>query len=283
MSAGIRAKALVLALVAAAAFGCDDTPPKQSADDDLRNLKIPENAEKRQASYKPLGDVVKWCDYLVNGEVVGKRQFYKNGRLAEEKLFRDKKLHGYWRQFHQNGKPFSERPYRDGLPDGAFRFWDEKGRLLGESVLKNGTGMLSEFEKADLGSHRDDVPYLNGKIDGKRKRWGRYHITGPNGCNVTEYKDDVMDGWSYLLHDDGTLLAYSYFKQDKLHGVSRRTTRDGKNVKGYPSYRIQGKEVTEEEFREAAETDKILALTLTGKPDVEESEHLQKPNQQGGK
>src|SRR5262249_41353866 len=150
---------------------------------------------------------VKRCEYLVNGEIVGERLFYANGRLADEKLFRDNKPHGFRRQFHQNGKPFSERPYRDGLPDGTFRFWDENGRLLGESVLTNGTGILTEYDKAELRSQRAEIPYVDGKIHGKQKIWGRFDITGPNGCNVTTYRDGVKEGWSYLLHDDGTLLA----------------------------------------------------------------------------
>ena len=70
-----------------ATFASDDVPPKESVDDDLRNLKIPKNAEEQRSKDQPLGDVSRRYKYLVNGEVLGERQFYKNGRLAEEKIF----------------------------------------------------------------------------------------------------------------------------------------------------------------------------------------------------
>jgi antitoxin component YwqK of YwqJK toxin-antitoxin module len=276
-------KLCVMALFGSAAFAFDETVPTGSPNDDLRRLTIPDDAEEVPAKWEPFGDVAQRFQCLVNGKVVGERLYYDNGRLADEKPFRDKGLHGLWRQFHQNGKPFAERPYRDGQPDGKFRFWDETGELLGQSELKRGSGILNEYPKPQLGSHREEIPYVNGKIHGKRKCWARFDITGPQGYNVTTYDNGVTDGWTYTLHDEGTLLEYGYFKNGRIHGVVRKATRDGKTVDGYPSYMIDGMEVSEAQFREAAKTDEILALTLTGKPDVEESEHLQKPTKPGGK
>ena len=249
--------------------------------DELRTLAIPDDAVEVERAYRPMGDVAKRCQYLLDGELVGERLYYSNGQIADEKLFRKKQLHGIWRQFYQDGSLFSERPYRDGLPHGTFRFWNDRGELLGASELKDGNGLLQSYEKSDLGSYREEVRFAKGKIHGIRKRWGRFDITDKNGCDVTTFRHGVKDGWSYTLHDDGTLLAYSYFKNDRLHGVMRRTNRDGSNVEGYPKYRVEGREVTEAQFREAAKTDDILALTLTGKPEVEESDS--KPTKQADK
>jgi antitoxin component YwqK of YwqJK toxin-antitoxin module len=207
---------------------------------------------------------------VLDGQVVGERLFYKNGEVAEERLLENGKLHGVSRQFHENGKLFSERPFRRGSPDGTFRFWDDAGELLGESVLKNGTGVLLQFENRALVLAREEIPFVDGKIHGNRKQWGRFDVTDKNGCSVTRYKKGEMDGWTYVLDGDGMLLAYSYIKHDRLHGVMRKATRGGTNVKGYPKYMIEGTEVSEDRFRVAAKTDPILAMTLTGKPDVDE-------------
>ena len=267
---GLCASLTLTAPIAGKLGASDSVNPNVSPADDLGQLSIPDGAEQRYGKERPLGDVVERChQYLVDGEVVGERLFYKNGQLADEKLFRNKKLHGYWRQFHLNGQPFAERPYRDGLPDGIFRFWDENGKLLGESTLTKGTGLLSEFEKRELACGRYDTPYIDGRIHGKRKRWGNFDGTTKRGCNVTTFNRGVMEGWTYLLDDDGTLLAYSYIREGQLHGVSRKVTQNGENVGGYPKYWIAGKEVSEGQLRDAAKSDKILALTLTSKPDVE--------------
>ena len=54
--------------------------------------------------------------------LISQRLFYEHGRLADEKLYPEGKLHGIWRQYWPTGKLFAERPYRDGQTDGTFRF-----------------------------------------------------------------------------------------------------------------------------------------------------------------
>ncbi len=73
------------------------------------------------------------------------RQFYRNGQLRETVPLGDGKRRGVVRTWHRNGLLASEERYRDGLLHGVCRQWDEAGRLLGEFVMKHGTGLQREW------------------------------------------------------------------------------------------------------------------------------------------
>jgi antitoxin component YwqK of YwqJK toxin-antitoxin module len=234
--------------------------------DDLREIAIPPDAEGRDAIFRPLGRVVSKKRYRIGGEIVGERLFYKDGQLADERLYRNKKLHGIWRQFHPNGELFAERPYRDGQMDGTFRFWDENGKLFAESVMKNGSGVLREFGKAELQSDDAETQYVGGKIHGRQTRWGRFQGCSGLGYSTSEYKRGVLDGWVITRDEDGTLIGYSHCRLDQLHGVFRRYERDGNPREGFPKYYINGDEVSEARFLDSAKTDKLLGETLTYAP-----------------
>jgi antitoxin component YwqK of YwqJK toxin-antitoxin module len=209
--------------------------------------------------------------YLVGTERVGERLFFDDGRVADERLYKDKKLHGIWRQYWPNGQLFAERPYRDGQMDGTFRFWDEKGKLLGESKIKNGTGVLTEYANLVARSHDKETPFRDGKVDGTEKFWAKFEGCVGIGCSVSAYKDGRLDGWEVTRDEDGTLLGYGFAKHGELHGVLRKFNRDGTPVAGYPRYRINGREVDEAAFVAAAKSDKVLAKALTYAPPQHEA------------
>ena len=235
-------------------------------DDDLAKIKFPEDAVERRASYRPEYPVTQKRAYFVDDRLVGERKFYKSGRLADERLYRNEKLHGVWRQWHENGKLLAERPYREGQMDGTFRFWDSNGKLLGESEMNRGTGVLHEFENLPLVAFDTETPYLGGKENGWRRYRGRFKGRIGVGSNISRLKNGVLDGYSYLYDGDGLPLGGAFFKDGELHGYAGHTDRDGTPAEGYPSYRINGNTVAAGQYVDAAKRDKLLQEILEHKP-----------------
>jgi antitoxin component YwqK of YwqJK toxin-antitoxin module len=239
----------------------------ESSQENLNRIRIPENAVERTVDKFRAGQYVTVQKiYLLNDDIVGERLFFKNGNLAEEKSFRNDKLHGIWRQFHLNGKRAAERPYRDGVMDGTFRFFDEDGDLLGESLIKNGSGLLHEFQNEALTVSDRDVPFVKSEIHGTRTSWGKFHGCRGTGVEVSQYVDGKFEGWGYVRDDDGLLLGSWYFKGDRLHGVVRHVDRKGQSLEGYPKYYVNGEEVGELEYADATRGDKLLKQILEHKP-----------------
>lgn len=250
----------------------------------LANVAIPEEAKEVDVGYRRLGNVTQKFEYRLNGELVGERLFYKNGKLAEEKIYRDEKLHGYWRQYYENGQLFAERPYRQGKPDGVFRFYNENGKILGESMLKDGTGTLREFPCAQLASDDAVIPYRDGIIQGSVRTWGRYgrpRRTGlqedkVDGVHISQYRDNQLNGWGNTYDSQGKLFLSAYSKDGVLHGVFRRYDAEGRLAGGWPKYYIRNQEVSRTAYIRAAEDDPVLKISLE-KDRPDEKPDLKRP------
>ena len=210
----------------------------------------------------PFDPLVAHARYRKDGKVVGARMFYKGSRVAQETPMRDGVRHGLMRQWWSSGQLFSEVPYVDGVIDGTARFWNNKGELLGESTLRKGTGCLRRFENLDVRSFDSEVCYVNGKIEGWQREWGQFEGCVGRGVVIMNYRDNQFHGWSYRFDEDGTSLGVSHFLNGKPHGIASYWDRDKKLLKGLPVYHLHGKEVTAEQYREAAQTDpKLLDYT----------------------
>jgi antitoxin component YwqK of YwqJK toxin-antitoxin module len=233
---------------------------------DLRTIAIPGDAREFLRGDTQSGRRTGQHEYSVGTERVGVREFYDNGKLAEERLYRHDKLHGVLRQYHLNGKLFAERPYRDGVMDGEFRFWDEDGELMGSSKIEKGTGFLREYDNPYLNVHETETPYRNNQIHGRQILWGRFLDCEGIGFQISNYVDGQLQGIVVVRHEDGLLLSWSYFKDDHLHGTVTYLNRDGKVVTGYPRYYLRRKKVTAAEFEGAASGDPELAATLKFEP-----------------
>lgn len=238
---------VVVAALAKVAFGAEDPFA---------------NAREQSVAWRPAGNIVQKKIYLRGEAQIGERLFYENGKVAEESLFRDGRLEGTVRLFYENGKIFCERPFKEGKLDGSVRYYKENGDLLGESKFQAGTGVLRQFSKKSQGLPEEEIPYKDGIIDGTKRTWGRFEGAKGIGCNITQYVNGAIDGWSMVINEDGTLVDSSYFHQDKLHGVFRRFNSTGAIEKDYPKFYIDDKEVSEVAFRDAAKTDGLLAKSL---------------------
>jgi antitoxin component YwqK of YwqJK toxin-antitoxin module len=237
-----------------------------AADDDLRALKVPPEAVQRNVPIQPWGSVKWQTRYFVGTDVVAEHSNYEGGHLADERLYKNRKLHGIWRQYHPNGSLFAERPYRNGQMDGTFRFWDDRATLLGESQMKNGTGLLRGFACDALLSPNEETPYVDGKIEGSQTLWGKFDECVGVGCRVSSFVNNRLDGWQVTRDEDGTLIGFAHFKEGQLHGVVRKFRRDGSAFDGYPKFHFNGRAVDEGRFSEAAKSDKLLAETLKYSP-----------------
>lgn len=264
-------RSLVLAVVCAgigARYANGDEPA------DLAQIAIP--LEARAESFGDSGglDIVR-C--FVGKVRVGERRFYdkrhggRAGVMAEEQLFdADGKLHGVCRQFHPNGKLFCEEPYRHGLQDGTFRYWDASGKLRGESLLRNGNGILRRFSLRFITGDNAEIPYVDGKIHGVKTNWGTTPAYGSGPCTFyAEYVHGVQEGWSLTYDSDGTLRISTRYQKGLTHGVIRTFDPKGRLLAGSEMYvmtnpkmsPING-QVSKAEYLAAAEKDAWLMESL---------------------
>jgi antitoxin component YwqK of YwqJK toxin-antitoxin module len=235
---------------------------------ELQNTRPPSGGDplaqtqEKPVAFRPIGERNKKSVYLRGQETVGERVFYKNGQVAEERLFKDGRLNDTTRLFYESGRLFAEQPYEDGKLNGAVRYYKENGELLGESKFDHGTGVLHQFPLASLLLAEAEIPYKNGVRNGTMREWGRFNGGKGIGCDVSSYSNGEMDGWAITFDEDGTVLRSAYFRKDRTHGAIREYDSKGKMKKGFPSFRIDGNQVAETVYREAAKTDEILAKSL---------------------
>ena len=98
--------------------------------------------------------------YSRGEEEIGERVFYQNGRVAEERLFKDGQLNGPRRLIYESGKLFSVEPYRAGKLDGTVCFFAVDGKVLGESGFVQGTGIprQSSLKSLVFGRQATTIP-----------------------------------------------------------------------------------------------------------------------------
>jgi len=245
------------------------TPNVYSAEDDPRQYSIPKNAVLGKRPIKPSGMMGSpFHVYRVNGKLVGRRYFYWSDQdddprsLYSEELYKDGKPHGRWRKFFQKGKVFEELLYKNGLLNGPCYWWDEKGNVMGKSIMRNGSGLMKEYEKD--GSLYKEYYLQNGLKHGLHKTWAKFSHgdSAIDGYYISNYESDKLQGWTKLYSSEDKLISESMWDKGRLHGVTRNWDRAGNLLAGYPKYKVKGRNVTKEEFEKAAKNDPILMRSL---------------------
>ena len=69
-------------------------------------------------------------EYLLNGEIVGVRQFDQNGQLEFERPMKNGVTHGTLYDMNDGVVTFAE-PYRNGLAHGKAKQWSHHGDSIG--------------------------------------------------------------------------------------------------------------------------------------------------------
>lgn len=96
---------------------------------------------------------------------------FRNGQLREKSPVTRGRRHGVARTWHPNGILATEQHFKNGLLHGRCRQWDEAGKLLGEFVMRQGTGVQREWH--DNGQLKIEVSTVEGQFCGRNRIWLR--------------------------------------------------------------------------------------------------------------
>ena len=96
---------------------------------------------------------------------------FRNGQLRHKSPVQRGRRHGVARTWHPNGILATEQHFKNGLLHGRCRQWDEAGKLLGEFVMRHGTGVQREWH--DNGQLKIEVSTVGGQFCGRNRIWLR--------------------------------------------------------------------------------------------------------------
>lgn len=163
------------------------------------------------------------------------------------------------RVYNQEGITVVETPMKDGLKHGREITWDDDGRLLSIE------------------------PYVNGKIHGTAKQYGRsgnvigtYKLNHGTGFDIWRQEDEENEVFISEIHglEDGLPNGYEWWfassKQDltherhwqmgKLHGIERVWNGKGRLRRGYPKFFIADQTFSKQRYIKMTLTDKSLPI-----------------------
>ncbi|MEK6322943.1 MAG: hypothetical protein AABN33_14820 [Acidobacteriota bacterium] len=161
------------------------------------------------------------------------------------------------------------------------RAYTQDEQLVIETPLKNGEKHGREYTWDEDGSLSLIEPYLNGKIHGTAKQYGRkgqvigtYSLRHGTGFDI--WRDESEDGtisiseihslrqglphgyeW-WLGIKPHTVWHERYWEQGQYHGIERLWNADDKLSRGYPKYWIRDQRVTKRQYLRAAQDDPTL-------------------------
>lgn len=159
------------------------------------------------------------------------------------------------------------------------RAYGEEGQLVIETPLRNGRKHGREFDWDDDGTLSLIEPYVDGKIHGTAKQYGRdgsiigtytlRHGTGYDiwrveddaGINISEihtFKDGLPHGYEWWLMKPHLVWREVHWHEGKYHGIEREWNSANKLSRGFPGYWIKGKRVDKRKYLRAAKEDPTL-------------------------
>lgn len=108
---------------------------------------------------------------------------------------------------HDNGRVKAEIPYKNGKQHGLSRSFDRNGNLILE------------------------LPYNNNKREGVAKK---YYAGGKQLYQVTEYKDDKINGTQTKYREDGKVMSVAQYENNSPCLGLKEYLLDGSPKKKYP-------------------------------------------------
>jgi antitoxin component YwqK of YwqJK toxin-antitoxin module len=149
--------------------------------------------------------------------------------------------------------------------------------------MKNGLKHGREITRTDDGQLLLIEPYVQGKVHGTAKQYGRNgNVIGTytlvHGTGVDIWRQEEGDGTVFVseIHSsqygfpDGFEWGFASSKQDlwlerhwhrgKVHGIERVWNRTDKLRRGYPRFYIDDRPVSKQEYIEMTLTDKSLPV-----------------------
>ena len=197
---------------------------------------IPRGVKERGVKKTAVSWPMRTVDCLLNGKVVGRRVYDKDGRLQYEVPLKEGKTHGIIYTFHDESVD-SREPFRNGLAHGTAKQWAVDGELIGTYTMKNGTGL-------DLWRCKNN--------------WG----TGRVYLAEARYiKRGMWHGFEWWLDESQKRVeSERHFWDNDPHGIEREWSSKYRLKRGFPRYWIHGKRVTKRQYLRAALTDSTLPL-----------------------
>lgn len=164
------------------------------------------------------------AEYILNGEVVGVRQFYETGELESEWALKNGLMHGIAYRCDVPGKVLSAEPYSHGLPHGTAKQFSSDGELIGTYAMKQGTGIDLWWDES-------------GDNDFRQLSEARY------------LKDGKWHGFEWWLNaDQESVWSERHFQDNRQHGIERSWNSRGRLDRGYPRYWVNGERVTKRKY-----------------------------------
>ncbi len=175
----------------------------------------------------------KTVEYVLAGEVVGRREFFETGEPEFEESVRNGKKHGTTYQWYDPGVLTFAEPFANGVCHGTAKQWADDGTLIGTYTMVRGTGIdLWRCQREDGSVYLSEVLYS---------------------------RDGVSDGFAWLINEDQrTLCMERHFGLGGYHGIFRVWNSKGRLSRGYPQYYVHHEKVTKRKYVKACETDATL-------------------------
>ena len=160
----------------------------------------------------------------------------------------------------------------------GLRAYNSNGDLRVETPLKNGRKHGREYIWNEDGALESVEPYVEGKLHGLAKQFGRkgnvigtYRLVGGTGYDIWRYEredgstgiseihslqDNVPHGFEWWLKaDQHSVWHERHWQQGKVHGIERMWNDKGQIKRGYPKYWILNQAVRKRIYLKAAEQD----------------------------
>lgn len=180
------------------------------------------------------------AEYVLDGEVVGVRQFYEDGNIGMETPYRNGVIHGTlycFDVFEKKLRVTFAEPYRNGLAHGMAKQWSSDGeKLIGTYTMQRGTGL-------DLWrswGYKSEVYYLSE---------ARY------------LKDGKWHGFEWWFNEDQkSVHEENHYWENLQHGIQRMWNSNGVLKRGYPRYWVNNERVSKRQYLSASAKDCNLPL-----------------------
>lgn len=195
---------------------------------------IPKQAKERVIADRPGGNQKFKAEYVLNGEIVGYRQFDERELLEFERPMKKGVTHGRLYDFVDGSVTFVEN-YVNGLAHGTARQWSPDGEPMGTYSMVRGSGLDLWRVKDNFGRGRI---YLSE---------ARYLVDG------------MWHGFEWWLNEDQRSVHLErHFGENMQHGIEREWTAEGRLRRGFPRYWIHGVRVPRLRYLRESENDPTL-------------------------
>ena len=160
------------------------------------------------------------------------------------------------------------------------RAYGAEGQLVTETSLKNGIKNGREYQWDDDGRLMLIEPYVNGKVHGIAKQYGRdgtvigtYSLRHGTGFDVWRaesvdgvisisevhtLRDGLPHGYEWWLIRPHVVWHELHWCEGQLHGIERLWNAANKLSRGYPKYWVNGERVDKRKYLRAVKNDLSL-------------------------